>query len=143
MLFRSMTFRVLHGAQRIAEYVAVWHKAVFKRVRPSRIDPYLRPPFGPPGHAAFPSGHATAGWLIQLCLNEVVNTKRPEATAALSALGRRVGRLREIAGFHYPSDSVAGRQLAQRCFDWLIAKKQNKPVCPEFSRLVAAAKAEW
>jgi membrane-associated phospholipid phosphatase len=46
-------------------------KSVFKRVRPSFLCPGLVPPFGPPAHPAFPSGHSTLGHLIALLLLEI------------------------------------------------------------------------
>ena len=46
-------------------------KARFKRVRPSTLLPGLVPPFGPPGHPAFPSGHSTLGHFVALLLLEI------------------------------------------------------------------------
>jgi len=46
-------------------------KSVFNRVRPSVLCPGLLPPFGPPAHPAFPSGHATLGHLAALLLLEI------------------------------------------------------------------------
>ena len=46
-------------------------KAAFRRVRPSFLCPGLAPPFGPPGHPSFPSGHSFLGHLMALLLLEV------------------------------------------------------------------------
>jgi hypothetical protein len=48
-----------------------YYKAHFKRVRPSFLCPGLAPPFGPPGHPSFPSGHSFLGHLMALLLLEV------------------------------------------------------------------------
>jgi hypothetical protein len=48
-----------------------YYKAYFKRVRPSFLCPGLAPPFGPPGHPSFPSGHSFLGHLMALLLLEV------------------------------------------------------------------------
>src|SRR6516164_182229 len=48
-----------------------YYKAHFKRVRPSFLCPGLTPPFGPPGHPSFPSGHSFLGHLMALLLLEV------------------------------------------------------------------------
>ena len=47
------------------------YKADFKRVRPSVIAPGLVPPFGPPRHPSFPSGHSFLGHFIALLLLEI------------------------------------------------------------------------
>jgi hypothetical protein len=46
-------------------------KQHFKRVRPSTLCPGLAPPFGPPGHPSFTSGHSFLGHLIALLLLEI------------------------------------------------------------------------
>jgi membrane-associated phospholipid phosphatase len=48
-----------------------YYKAHFKRVRPSFLCPGLAPPFGPPGHPSFPSGHSFLGHLMVLLLLEI------------------------------------------------------------------------
>jgi hypothetical protein len=48
-----------------------YYKAYFKRVRPSFLCPGLAPPFGPPGHPSFPSGHSFLGHLMALLLLEI------------------------------------------------------------------------
>jgi len=47
------------------------YKQYFKRVRPSVLCPGLVPPFGPPAHPAFPSGHSFLGHLMALLLLEI------------------------------------------------------------------------
>ena len=116
-------------------------KSAFKRVRPSTLCPGLVPPFGPPAHPAFPSGHSTLGHLIALLLLEIpalaqryglfVATDGSPGTqiplglpganplagtapfdSPLLWLGDRLAKNRERLGVHYPSDSWAGRHLA-------------------------------
>jgi hypothetical protein len=48
-----------------------YYKAHFKRVRPSFLCPGLAPPFGPPGHPSFPSGHSFLSHLMALLLLEI------------------------------------------------------------------------
>src|SRR5262249_38292240 len=55
----------------IGNLVYLYYKQMFKRVRPSALCPGLIPPFGPPAHPAFPSGHSTLGHLIPLLLLEI------------------------------------------------------------------------
>jgi hypothetical protein len=117
-------------------------KGRFKRVRPSTLCPGLLPPFGPPAHPAFPSGHSTLGHLIALLLLEIPAlqqryglfkvgsdgdpgeeiaplplsknplTGRGPINSPLLWLAARLAKNRERLGVHYPSDSSAGRHLA-------------------------------
>src|SRR5207244_5283216 len=71
--------RVLSFASRVGELVAMDSKLTYKRARPSQIAPGLMPPFGPPAHPAFPSGHATQSYLIAHCLAVVTRQGWPAA----------------------------------------------------------------
>jgi hypothetical protein len=94
------------------------------------------PPFGPPGHPSFPSGHSFLGHLIALFLLEIPAIARrygifttsdgsPGAKPGRNALGgtgpipsplfwlaQRVAKNRERIGVHYFSDSSVSRHLA-------------------------------
>jgi hypothetical protein len=131
---RPATYVVKEVALCVGEMVAVYYKNIYKRPRPSQLCPALRPPFGPPKHPAFPSGHATQGHLMSLCLG----TAAPNYSSDLDWLASRVAKNRERAGLHYPSDSAAGQQLAEGAF-----AKLNSSQCPTFAQLMTAAKAEW
>ena len=49
----------------------MYYKQQFRRVRPSTLCPGLVPPFGPPRHPAFPSGHSFLGHFIALLLLDI------------------------------------------------------------------------
>jgi len=51
-----------------------------------------------------------------LALGEII----PGAKSALMALARRIGRNREVAGVHFPSDTAAGREIAEAVFPYLM-----------------------
>lgn len=142
---KPASLKLLQMAMRIGEMTAVYYKEVYKRVRPSTICPGLAPPFGPPGHPAFPSGHSLQGWLITYSLMEVT---RPAPTAdsiykkQLKWLAKRVAVNRERAGLHYPSDSLGGRYLAQQIFDNLLKVNHNN-LYGIFYQALLDAKAEW
>ncbi len=143
-------------------------KSRFKRVRPSFLCPGLAPPFGPPGHPAFPSGHSTLGHFIALLLLELPNVQeryglfadgtvaRGEAVkladlagtgpikSALMWLGARLAKNRERLGVHYPSDSAAGRHLGAALWDSLVAGKSHTKIdCPTLDLVLSRARAEW
>ncbi|MDM0075523.1 hypothetical protein QTH90_14065 [Variovorax sp. J2P1-59] len=65
------TVELINCAMAISNVAYMRWKSVFKRVRPSVLAPGLLPPFGPPAHPAFPSGHATLGHLAALFLLEI------------------------------------------------------------------------
>ena len=126
------------------------YKELFRRVRPSTICPGLVPPFGPPRHPSFPSGHSFLGHFIGLLLLEIPEVASifgelslpPPAGQAIAVrgkvtigdvmsstvvfegpllwLGDRLAKNRERAGLHYPSDSSAGRHLAGAIWALLV-----------------------
>jgi hypothetical protein len=139
------TYYLVQGAFRVAQFQAMFHKNRHQRPRPSQLSPGLMPPIEVPGHASFPSGHATEAHIISLCLAEVLAqaaalappfTIAPSLPEPLDRMAQRIARNREILGLHYPSDSVAGKNLAEQTFAIL----RN---CPTIGALIAQAAAEW
>jgi acid phosphatase (class A) len=118
-------------AIRVAQMVAVHFKLTFNRARPQQICPALVPLINSPSHASFPSAHSLESHMIALALAEV----RPGAERILTALADRIGRNREVAGVHYPSDTLAGRQIAKKTFPMLKA-------CPIFQQVLRTALLE-
>jgi membrane-associated phospholipid phosphatase len=101
------------------------------------------PPIQVPGHASYPSGHATQSQLIAECVKlalpaPATNPLTAALSADLDALATRIARNREIAGLHYPSDSDAGRSLAAG-----IVPLLNSAAVPTFTAALAAAQGEW
>jgi acid phosphatase (class A) len=129
------TLVVMNLAVRIGQIVAAYYKKKHNRTRPSFVCPGLLPSFGPPAHAAFPSGHSLQSWLLSLFLAEVVPAYKNE----LDWLAKRVAFNRERAGVHYPSDTAAGEFIARACT--AMIKQPNR--CPDIMTLFAEAKAEW
>lgn len=146
---------LLEIALRVGQFVVMHYKREFKRPRPSQYSPALLPPIDVPGHASFPSGHATEAYLISACLEKVmppaastpppppsmgVPPVPPEDASPLKQLAQRIARNREVLGLHFPSDSAAGKLLAQKSFALLME-------CPTIKHpakgLIALAKKEW
>jgi len=131
------TSAMMASASMVAGMVVQHFKWLNNRRRPSQVCPALRPPIQVPGHAAYPSGHATQAFLIASSLAGVFPaSSKPGSEMALRALAARIARNREIAGLHYPSDTAAGKELAEKIWGTL------KDV-PEFKVMSAAAKKEW
>jgi membrane-associated phospholipid phosphatase len=130
------TSAVFNVAVRVGEIVAMHHKAKFKRPRPSALAPGLVPPFGPPSHPAFPSGHSTQAHLLMHLLLAIPGIEQ-RFRKPLEWLATRVAENREFMGLHFPSDTAFGKTLAQRTSELLIAD------VPSFQQLLARARQEW
>jgi len=109
---KPWTRALINFAIRTGELVVISHKRKYKRQRPTVLLPGLAAPFGPPRHPAFPSGHALQGRLVAELLCLVPNIQAGFA-AELDWLATRIAKNRERAGLHYPSDSIAGSELAK------------------------------
>jgi len=142
------TCTVLHAAGLVG-LMAVMHfkekpgVEVPQRPRPSQLLPALLPPVPVPGHPSYPSGHATQSMLMALLLLEVLNVL-PQSRLNLwrphlLAQAWRMGRNREIAGLHFPSDSTAGYQLAAALKEFLTVL----PPGGAFGTLLECARGEW
>ena len=135
------TLQLIKCGLAIGNLVYMHYKCMFRRVRPSTLCPGLVPPFGPPRHPAFPSGHSFLGHFIALLLLEIkvvaerygvgllsdgsaVGTKPTWASykaatnnaadldGPLFWLAARLAKNRERIGVHYRSDSLGSRRLA-------------------------------
>ena len=135
------TIELIACAMSISHIAHMYYKHRFNRVRPSFLCPGLVPPFGPPAHPSFPSGHSSQGHLIALLLLEIpglayrfgiqgnesegfgrqpgngvprwnILAGRNNIDSPLLWLAQRIAKNRERIGVHYASDSSASRHLA-------------------------------
>jgi len=150
---KPWTIELINCGLAIGQLVYMHYKQRFRRARPSTLCPGLVPPFGPPRHPAFPSGHSFLGHFIALLLleipevavvfgeedttvtpsvrrqpkiDEVMDTK--EFKGPLLWLARRQAKNRERAGLHYRSDSDASRWLAGAI--WALLTKTGAAATP-------------
>lgn len=65
---KPWTMELMNCASAIGNLVKMQYKSHYKRVRASTLCPGLTPPWGPPQHPSFPSGHATVAHLTALLL---------------------------------------------------------------------------
>lgn len=68
---KPWTMELMNCASAIGNLVKMQYKSHYKRARPSTLCPGLTPPWGPPQHPAFPSGHSTVAHLTALFLLSV------------------------------------------------------------------------
>jgi len=133
---RPATTELLYASIYLAGSVATYSKSRFNRARPWVLEPRLSPPIPPPGLLAYPGGHATQMHLMAKLLADLAGVDLKGSLIERRA--DEVAKNRERAGVNYPSDTDAGRTLADRIFDIL---RDN---CPEFgSMLMQAKQAEW
>jgi membrane-associated phospholipid phosphatase len=150
------TYRLTQIALRVGQFQAMHYKynpgvppnsppntpPLPPRPRPSQLSPSLMPPIEVPGHAAYPSGHATESYLLAGMLGVIVPSAATPTTPTdpdstpLRRLAERVARNREVLGLHYPSDSKAGKYLADQTLPLLLQ-------CPSVVGLVPTAQGEW
>ncbi len=172
-LAKPWTWQLFQCAVAISNVTYMYFKDRFKRVRPSRLCPGLVPPFGPPQHPAFPSGHSTLGHVAALLFLQVegiaathgvgigngeLGTAPPLADVASDAkpldgslfwLAARLAKNRERIGVHYASDSSAGRHLAGGIARALFGDPKATPTVaptielPTLNLVLERARAEW
>lgn len=104
-------------------------KDVYKRDRPFVRDARVKPCLPRVRGYAYPSGHSTMARLFALILSDLAPARRAEfmAKADESAL------LRVIGGVHHPTDTAAGKVLADTLYKYLKLR-------PEFSSEMKALK---
>jgi hypothetical protein len=125
------TFLVLKIAARVGETAMVCLKKEYNRPRPSEVLPFLFPPLEF-YHPSYPSGHSLVAHLMAHCAGAV----RPDMRDLLIRLADQIGKNREIAGLHFPSDTAAGIDFAGQLFD-LVQK------VPSVTKALDDARAEW
>jgi len=100
---------LLYATMYLAGSVATYFKDRFHRVRPGTLAPDLAPPIPTPRLPAYPGGHAAQIYLMALTLVRLHPKREPE----ILHCAEQVAHNREVAGVNYPSDTKAGRKLAQ------------------------------
>lgn len=73
---KPWTMELMNCASAIGNLVKMQYKSHYKRVRASVLCPGLTPPWGPPQHPSFPSGHATVAHLTALLLMMIPGVAR-------------------------------------------------------------------
>lgn len=129
---RPKTAKLIEKTIEFVTPVLMAEKLKYDRVRPSFLDTTLTTTIVIPGHPAYPSGHATESHLFALILGKL----NPSDADAYLKSAERIARNREIAGVHYPSDSIAGKLLAAQLYPILFENK-------DFALLFNSAKVEW
>jgi acid phosphatase (class A) len=123
---------LLKAAVSDSKYFGNLAKDYFQRKRPYREDSRVQPLGQRDDECAYPSGHATRGFLCAMILVEL----EPGRAGKLLERGREIGWDRVIGGVHHPSDIAAGRVLGLA-----VARALFKS--PAFQTDLQEAKAEY
>ncbi len=107
-------------------------KKKYLRARPSALDPRIKPAIEIPPYPAYPSGHSTQMHVLASIFREL----KPEGAKDFEREAFRVAWDREMAGFHFTSDTAAGQLLAHQLMDILMSNKA-------FLADLTDAKKEW
>lgn len=111
-----LTNSLLQSVDSDVVYFVVREKLRFERPRPFQLIPEWKTVIETPKHSAYPSGHAAQSYAAALILSKL----DPAKTEDYMQLARDIGHRREIAGVHYPSDTVAGQKLAEQIVNKLL-----------------------
>lgn len=130
--FRPNTHLLMYVGLQLGSLISSALKLEQPRPRPAQILPTLSPLIPTPRHPSFPSGHALSSKLTALLGSKAV----PNLAFILHALADDIGKNREWALVHYPSDTRASRIVADIVMTTLA---ENEPL----KSLIANAKAEY
>lgn len=107
-------------------------KLRYARPRPHHVDARIQAEDKTIPHGSFPSGHSFASHINAGVLARLAPQKRSE----LFTRAHELAWSRELLGVHYPSDSEAGRVLAEDFVRFLFQSR-------EFMRDFSAVQREW
>ncbi|MBL7666328.1 MAG: phosphatase PAP2 family protein [Bacteriovoracaceae bacterium] len=93
-------------------------KKHFERPRPYVIENKLKPCIKLEDSYAYPSGHATLGYMLAQILVE----KYPERRETILRRAEQVAHNRVLGGVHHPSDIIAAKKLAEALANLYLAK---------------------
>jgi membrane-associated phospholipid phosphatase len=152
------SFLLMLVARKIGEYVAMGLKNHYLMRRPAQVYPLIMPLIDGPDTPSFPSSHSLQAHLITGVLKLALTPSVPPPSVfpppgpppppcattadALDVLADRVAYNREVAGVHYPMDTLAGYFSAIQCLNHLILLLQPSAPANIFKTLVNLAKAE-
>jgi len=109
-----------------------YFKHKYNRARPVQYCPSLMPPLDTTAHPSYPNGHALFGLMKAHCVADAV----PQMLEPMLMLAERIWRNAEIGGFHFPSDAIASKKIADGAMPLLRT-------CNSYKRTVDAVKLEW
>jgi hypothetical protein len=99
--------------------VACWDaKYAYWQIRPSQLDPELKPLFPPPNHPSYPAAHGCLSTAAATTLARLF----PRDAETFLALGKQAAEARIWAGIHYRSDIDAGQAIGRAVSEQVMAR---------------------
>ena len=109
-LTASRVFAALNVAFEDAA-IACWDaKYAYWYIRPSQLDPELKPVFPPPNHPSYPAAHGCLSTAAATVLAGVFPADRDK----LLAQGKEAAEARIWAGIHYRFDIETGQEIGRK-----------------------------
>lgn len=121
------TLELLTLAMSLATHVEMRFKHAFACPRPVDLSPQIQPMIPTPGHASWPSGHATESYMTCAVLQALI-PHGDKYREQLERLAARIAVNRTVAGLHYPVDSAVGRLLGTSLADFFVARCTGQKV---------------
>ncbi|MGH6627335.1 MAG: phosphatase PAP2 family protein [Burkholderiaceae bacterium] len=100
-------------------------KHAFACPRPMELSPQIQPMIATPGHASWPSGHATEAFAVATVVEALLQSANGTGARYREQLQRQAARIavnRTVAGLHYPVDSAVGRLLGTALGEFFVAR---------------------
>ena len=103
------TLELIDCGLRLSSSVVQRFKHQFVCPRPIEYSPLAQPVIQTPGHRSFPSGHSTQAFFVARLLKLLAGARCSAVMEEqLQAQAARIAQNREVAGVHFPVDSMAG-----------------------------------
>lgn len=120
--------------------IAAWEsKYQYRRLRPSEMDPAIRPVVEVPESPSYPSEHAAAAAAAAAVLSHFL----PAEANALRAMAEEAAQSRLNAGVQFPSDIAAGMELGQKVAQAVIARAAADGYTVASSGAVPTGRCMW
>jgi acid phosphatase (class A) len=130
---KPLTILLMKETMNEAGFFILREKWRFQRARPYDVDPTLAISIAPPPHSSYPSGHGGQSWAAAFLLTRL----DPYREDLWLDTARSIGHNREIAGVHFPSDTLAGQLLSDQVLKALF---ENAEFMKKFEEVRAR---EW
>lgn len=120
---RRWTLELVEAVVRLCIAVEMPLKHGFLVPRPNAFSHRIQPPIQTPAHAAYPSGHATEAYAVATVLAALADDAGTRTM--LMEMAFRIAENRQVAGVHFPHDSLAGAVLGISLGEWVVAAAQG------------------
>jgi membrane-associated phospholipid phosphatase len=99
--------------------IACWDaKFTYWYIRPSQLDPELKPVFPPPNHPSYPAAHGC----LSTAAADVLAAVFPRDRDRFLALGKEAAEARIWAGIHYRFDIDTGQAIGRKVAEKVLAQ---------------------